>query len=117
MIVLPESLRGCIVQFHIYSSGQVSMDGNHVLLVSEIGSEFVYGGFIAGELIPDDKRGTLSLSNCMKGYHRGTLSPCSETRIWRLLITSYQILTVRDLPLLLGYKYTGDLLADLIKGE
>lgn len=35
--------------------------------------------------------------------------------IWLTSITGYRILTKKDLPLLLGYEYTTDLLAELIK--
>ena len=99
MIVLPDTLKDHIVLFHLFSSIFSSMDGSHVIQVSEIESEYVYGRLIASEL-------SLSL----------ILHTQDTTRIWRTYITSYEILTVRDLPLLIGYKYTSELLAELIKG-
>jgi len=94
----PKSLKGHIVLFSLggWRKAKEAADGNHVLQVSHIEQEYVYGTFIASEIINETS------------YH---------THIRRLLITNYQILTRRELPLLIGYKYTTDILAELIKGS
>jgi len=83
----------------LFNSDIISSDGDVgsiALLIDKVHfnerlqADVIEGVFIAGSILVFDL-------------------PCSD-------ITSYHILTGRELPLLIGYKYTTGLLAELIKG-
>jgi len=95
---LPDTLKGEIVEFRlaytikdaVNSKGESFHTNSHVLLVLNIDETHVHGSLIAAQV-------------SVSSIHRG-------------VITGYRILGRKDLPLLIGYEYTTDLLSHLIKG-
>lgn len=72
-------------------TGSIALLIDNVHFNEGLGADVIEGALIAGNIWTNDL-------------------PCSD-------ITSYRVLTRRDLPLLIGYKHTTSLLAELIKGE
>lgn len=92
---LPDTLIGQIVLIsipsHIPSLSTSDTVYQVAFRVTDI-THFLYGDFLAGS------------------YN------ASHNRVKICYISDYEILTLKDLPLLIGYEYTTDLLAELIKG-
>lgn len=99
---LPQSLIGRVVQFN-FSGATLRVT---VLKVTGITNE--------------DLRGTLIASDW--AFNNMKKSPLNTDLTYRLNyaspenIISYRVLPPKELPLLIGYRYTSDLLAQLIKG-
>ena len=114
---ITESLIGQIVLFKLslkvtVQGSTIIFDGDRrpcevVLQVQGIGNDRIKCGFIAGDKLWGD-------------YYHTSLSEDEINLIFTTFInlsniTGYQILTQRDLPLLIGYKYKSSLLTELIK--
>lgn len=95
-IDLPESLIGQIVWFKIYSL-------ELVLKVDTLEPD------LQGQIVASSKNDSAKSEPCIElNYFSGRLMTNS------LGIKEYRILTKRDLPLLIGYEYTTELLQELL---
>jgi len=109
---LDNSLIGQIVLFRL-SIDAVPID--IVMKVTKMKVRIVEGKFIAGDtrtpiLFPTDPDINLQPEICP------IITELDNYSLFITLIDNYRILTIKELPLLVGMKYTSDLLAKLIKG-